>query len=117
MPDLMSEPESQVKLGISYLCNDLVGGSYETFCMTVLSHLLFEGPNTPFYKNIIEAGIAPNFCPGYGYDNTTKETTFTMGVQGIKLEELKKCEKALHETLQEVAQTGIEERYFETVMH
>lgn len=53
---------------------------YEAFCMMVLSHLLFEGPNTPFYKKIIEGGVAPNYCPGYGYDFTTKESTFTMGV-------------------------------------
>ena len=67
--------------------------------MQILSTLLFEGPNSPFYKRIIEAGIAPNYCPGYGYDQTTKEPTFTMGVQGIKLEELKKSEQALYESL------------------
>lgn len=61
----------------------------------VLSNLLFDGPNAPFYKKIIEEGIAPAFCPGLGYDFTTKEATFTMGVQGIKLEEIKRSEEAL----------------------
>jgi Zn-dependent M16 (insulinase) family peptidase len=45
---------------------------YEAFKMQVLSHLLFEGPNSLFYKNIIEQGLAPNYCPGYGYDTTTR---------------------------------------------
>jgi len=78
---------------------------------------MLDGPNSPFYKRIIEAGVAPNFCPGYGYDSTTKEATFTMGVQGIQLEDIKKSEAALYETLQEVAKNGIEERFFETTLH
>jgi Zn-dependent M16 (insulinase) family peptidase len=83
----------------------------------VLSNLLFEGPNAPFYKNIIEAGIAPSFCPGNGYDSTTRESTFTMGVQGIKLEETKQCEKALRDCLKEVIEKGIDEKFFETTLH
>ncbi len=67
--------------------------------MQILASLMMDGPNSPFYKRIIEAGVAPNFCPGYGYDSTTKEATFTMGVQGIQLEDIKKCETALYETL------------------
>jgi Zn-dependent M16 (insulinase) family peptidase len=76
----MSESESQVKLGFSLLCNEIADSPYEAFCLTVLSNLLFEGPNSPMYKNIIESGIAPAFCPGYGYDITSKEATFTYGV-------------------------------------
>ena len=68
-----------------------------------MSSLLFDGPNAPFYKKIIEEGIAPNFCPGVGYDHTTKEASFTMGVQGIKLDDVKKAEKALYEVLNDVA--------------
>lgn len=70
--------------------------------MQIMTTLLFEGPNSPFYKKIIEQGIAPNYCPGYGYDHTTREATFTMGVQGIKLEDIKRCEDALYTTLKEV---------------
>jgi presequence protease len=80
MPDLMSEADTQTKLAFSFLCNQLSEDPYEAFCMQILSSLLFDGPNAPFYKNIIEAGVAPNFCPGVGYDCTTKEATFTMGV-------------------------------------
>jgi Zn-dependent M16 (insulinase) family peptidase len=117
MPDLMSEPETQVKLGMTFLCNELNQDPYEVFCMSIMSTLLFDGPNTPFYKKIIEGGLAPNFCPGYGYDSSTKESTFTIGVQGIKLEDMKACEKALYDTLKEVVESGIEERYFETTLH
>ena len=80
MPDLMSEADTQTKMGVSFLCNNAAKETYESFCLSILSSLLFDGPNTPFYKKIIEEGIAPNFCPGFGYDSSTKEATFTMGV-------------------------------------
>jgi Zn-dependent M16 (insulinase) family peptidase len=61
----------------------------------VLASILLEGPNAPFYKSIIEAGKAPNFCPGAGFDHTTRQATYTIGVQGISNEEMNECEKAL----------------------
>lgn len=48
--------------------------------MDILGNLLLEGPNSPFYKSIIEEDVAPNYCPGYGYDHSTKEAVFTIGV-------------------------------------
>lgn len=84
MPDLMSPAESQAKMGITFVCNQMCDDPYETFKLQVLSALLFEGPNSLFYKTIIEGDVAPNFCPGYGYDNTTRQSTFTVGVQGIE---------------------------------
>lgn len=33
MPELINEPESQGKIGISYLCNEVNKDSYETFCL------------------------------------------------------------------------------------
>jgi len=72
----------------------LVKQPYEIFKLSILSRLLFDGPNSPFYKNIIEAGIAPEYCPGTGFDFTTRNPTFTTGVDGIKIEDLKKAENA-----------------------
>jgi Zn-dependent M16 (insulinase) family peptidase len=33
MPELISDPESQGKVGISYLCNEVNKDNYETFCL------------------------------------------------------------------------------------
>jgi Zn-dependent M16 (insulinase) family peptidase len=81
MPDLMSPAETQAKLGIAFLCDILPAkDDYESFCLNVLSTILLQGPNAPFYKAIIEEGIAPSFCPGAGFDSTTRQPTFTIGV-------------------------------------
>ena len=52
--------------------------------MGILSELLFDGPNGPFYQAFIESGIAPSFCPGAGYDNSTKQAAFLIGVSNVK---------------------------------
>lgn len=73
MPDLMSPVDKQCKLGLFFLLDlDPVKDSYESFCIRVLENIILEGPNAPFYKAIIEAGKAPSFCPGTGFDHTTR---------------------------------------------
>jgi presequence protease len=58
-----------------------------------LAHLLFEGYGSVLYKELIESGIATNYCPGYGYDTTTKQATFTIGVEGILEKDIYKVHK------------------------
>ena len=40
-----------------------IDDSYETFVMRVVSELLIDGPNAPFYKNLIESGLGTAFSP------------------------------------------------------
>jgi len=118
MPDLMSPADTQSKLGLTFLC-DLIPAEnpYENFCIQILSALLLNGPNAPFYKAIIEKNKAPNFCPGSGYDHTTRQATFTVGVQGISDKAFSESEKVLFETLQDVKKNGIDRSLFEETLH
>ena len=96
MPDLMSPAETQSKLGIAFLCDVLPSANeYESFCLNILSSMLLNGPNAPFYKAIIEEGIAPNFCPGSGYDSSTRQPPFTVGVQGVTMNDFTNSEKVI----------------------
>jgi Zn-dependent M16 (insulinase) family peptidase len=114
MPDLMSPADNQAKLGIAFLCNLMPSkDEYESFCMNVLSSILINGPNAPFYRAIIEEGIAPNFCPGAGYDSTTRQPTFTIGVQGVTIKDFTNAEKVIFKTLEDVKKEGIDPKLFE----
>jgi len=70
MPDLLSTPSS--KMALTYLCNEMSVDPYESFKLQVLEKILFEGVSSIFYKELIQTGIADSYCPGYGYDNTTR---------------------------------------------
>lgn len=105
----MQDADRQTKLGLSFMCDfDPAKDSYQSFCVYILSNLLLEGPNSPFYKSIIEKGLAPNFCPGVGFDYTTRQPTFTLGVQGITNEQLPEAEKVIMQTLRDVVENGID---------
>lgn len=95
------------------MCED----PYETFKLQILENLLFEGPNSLFYQNIIEEGLAPNYCPGYGYDYTTRQSTFTIGVQGIEEKAVFQVQKKIEDALHEAAEKGFDRKLFETVLH
>lgn len=95
------------------MCTD----PYETFKLQILSYLLFEGPNSLFYQEIIEKDVAPNFCPGYGYDHTTRQSTFTIGAQGINEKDIHKVEKTISDALIKASKEGFDKKLFETVLH
>ena len=118
MPDLMSPAEQQAKFALSFLCDYIPAeDAYETFCLQILSNILLHGPNAPFFKSIIEAQIAPQLCPGAGFDHSTRQATFTLGVQGIKINDFKKVEDVLFATLEEVRANGIDANLFEQTLH
>jgi len=77
---------------------------YETFCLTILSKFLFEGPGSPFYQAILVSGIAPSFCPGIGYDSSTNQSTFVIGVSNVH-SDTKNADilKVIKDTLNEVS--------------
>lgn len=40
--------------------------TFENFTLNLLSSLLVDGPNSPFYKALIEANIGTDFSPDVG---------------------------------------------------
>ena len=118
MPDTMSPAETQSKLGLSFLLDTVPSEDpYEAFCLQILSQLLLDGPNTPFYKAIIEKNVAPQYCPGTGFDHSTKQAKFTLGVQGVKKDDFDGIEKVIFDTLEQVKKNGFEKEMFEQVLH
>ncbi|KAJ7385725.1 Presequence protease, mitochondrial [Desmophyllum pertusum] len=52
--------------------------------MVILSSLLISGPNSPFYQSLIAPNIGSDYSPGVGYDNGTRDASYSIGLQGIK---------------------------------
>jgi len=48
--------------------------------------MLFDTPNSPMYKNLIESGLAASYCPGHGYEPSFKEALLVLGVQDINVD-------------------------------
>ncbi|KAI8852167.1 Metalloenzyme, LuxS/M16 peptidase-like protein, partial [Chytridium lagenaria] len=93
--DPMGDPERQVRLSISYLTNDGTN-TFETSVMNILSKLLVGGAASPFYK---------------------EETSFSIGLQGIKESDIELVENKIYKVFEEVAKSGFPKERVESAIH
>lgn len=107
------------KFGIAYLCNDVVKENFTSFALSILSYMLFDTPNSPMYKSLIESGVAASYCPGHGYEPSFKEACFVIGVQdvGVEKKEIESIENIIDKTLREVCEKGFDKNLVEGTLH
>ena len=109
-------PEKQTTASVSFLLND-VGDPTENFELSVISHLLVNGPNSPFYKALITAGLGMDFSPGTGLWDYTRQAAFSVGAMGMTSEDAEKLQEIVTQTLDDVATNGFPEERIEAALH
>ncbi|ORY87648.1 peptidase M16C associated-domain-containing protein [Protomyces lactucae-debilis] len=114
--DPLTATESQYKSSLSFLCND-AADTFETFSLRILSSLLLDGHSSPLYQGLIEAGLGSDFSPNTGYDNSTKTTVFSVGLQETTKETAEKLPVVVNELLSKVAETGFDSGKVEAILH
>lgn len=116
-PDHMAaDLTKQSTIAISVLCSDITD-IQETFELQVLSQLLIQGPNSAFYKTLVEPNVGAGFAPVTGYESQTKDTIFTVGLQGVNPKDFDEVVKRYDETLTKVLNEGFDEKHIEGVLH
>lgn len=83
---MSSKPlDEQFKSSISWYLGDPLTESavYEVFKWKVLSSLLCDGHNAPFFQQLIELEFGDDFTVNSGLDATTALLTFTVGVSNL----------------------------------
>ncbi|XP_011641097.1 presequence protease, mitochondrial [Pogonomyrmex barbatus] len=113
---LLADPSRHGTIAIAHLCND-INDIQTTFEMYVLSQLLLKGPNSAFYKSLVESNISTGFGPFTGFDSQCRDTMFVVSLQGVKLEDFEKVENIFNETVQRVIKEGFEKNHIEAVLH
>ena len=109
-------PNKQSISALSWLLSN-VTDPFHNFCWHILSHLLTDEPNGEFYKTLIDSGLGQLFSPGSGYDQNTRESTFSIGVQGVSFDDAKKVESIVFDTLRDVVKNGFEEERINVILH
>lgn len=115
--DTMGAPfDVQNQITIAMLMNDIVNIK-ETFILSVLNELLVKGPNSLFYRNLIE----PNFSGGYnqmtGFSADFKDTMFCVGLQDLKVEDFSRVQEIYDKTIAEAIEKGFDEKHVESILH
>jgi Zn-dependent M16 (insulinase) family peptidase len=113
----MREPlEKQNTISVSLLLSDITE-IYDTFLMQFVAELLIKGPNSPFYKSMIEPNFSGGFTPSTGYDTQPRDSVFTIGLQGLKKEDFDKVIGLFDSTLDQVVNNGFDEKHIESILH
>ncbi|XP_061879083.1 presequence protease, mitochondrial isoform X1 [Entelurus aequoreus] len=116
-PDPMAPDQSrQNTLCVSYMLGDITD-TFEAFTLSLLSSLMTSGPNAPFYKALIEPKIGTDFSSVVGYDGSTKEASFSIGLQGMAEADSEKVKNIIHQTISDIIAKGFEDERIEALLH
>lgn len=116
-PNPAFDPASQSTLSISYLCDSPSKDPYASFCLSILSTALHDSPKSPMFQALLGSGLGRDYAPGVGYDISTKEASFTLGITGCSEANLPKVEKAILKTLSELMEKGVPTELVESAIH
>lgn len=108
--------EKQNILTVSLAMSDITN-IYDTFVLSFLTELLIRGPNSPFYKTMIEPNFSGGFIPSTGFDTQTRDCLLTIGLQGLKQEDFMKVIDIYDKTIDEVLKMGFDRKHIESVLH
>ncbi|KAG5678430.1 hypothetical protein PVAND_008104 [Polypedilum vanderplanki] len=115
--DNMGAPiQKQNQIAVGYLMNDICD-IYETFVLHVLTELMIKGPNSYFYKSLIEPNISGGYNSMTGYDNTIKDTMLTIGLQDVDKNDFDKVLQIFDATIDEAIEKGFERKHLNSVLH
>ncbi|XP_076750537.1 presequence protease, mitochondrial [Xylocopa sonorina] len=116
-PDPMAADSSrQGSIAIGHLCNDITD-IQKTFEMQILSQLLLTGPNSAFYKSLVESKLGVSFGPMTGFDAQCKDTIFVVSLLGVKPEDFGKVEEVFNQTVEKVVTEGFIEDQVQAILH
>ncbi|RXG58423.1 Presequence protease, mitochondrial [Armadillidium vulgare] len=114
--DPMAPEDRQTSLAVSYVLTSITD-DFENFVLAILDQLLVRGPNAPFYKSLIETYLGTSFSPVSGFDNQTRTTTFTVGLQGMHKYDVNKVLSIIDTTFDSVMENGFASDRIESILH
>lgn len=108
--------EKQNQIAIGYVLSDITN-IYETFMLTALAELMIIGPNSAFYKSLIEKNISGGYNSLTGYENQIRDTLFAVGLRDIEKNKFETIEKIVNQTIENIFTKGFEKDHIESVLH
>ncbi|XP_039747749.1 presequence protease, mitochondrial isoform X1 [Pararge aegeria] len=108
--------EKQNQIAFGYVLSDITN-IYETFMLTAFVELMIIGPNSAFYKSLIEKNISGGYNSLTGYDNQIRDTLFVIGLRDVEKNKFDMIEKTVNQTIDNIFSKGFEKNHIESVLH
>lgn len=93
---------------VNWLMNDRPFTPMEEITVTVLDHLLMGTTSSILRKTLMESGLGDSITGG-GLSDELLQATFSVGLKGVKPENVDKVEQLILDTLNTVAKNGFED--------
>lgn len=87
-----------------------------TLALEILSHVLISTPASPLRKALIESGLGEDLTGG-GLDTDLRELTFSVGLQGVALDDTDAVEALILDTLADLAANGLDRETVEASLN
>ena len=101
------QPETHM-LMVNWLMNDRPLTHTEELTVDIMDHLLMGTASSILRKTLMESGLGEAITGG-GLSDDLLQTTFSVGLKGVKAEDCPKVEQLILETLEKVAEEGFSE--------
>ncbi|XP_043070272.1 presequence protease, mitochondrial [Drosophila grimshawi] len=108
------EKQNQISIALLMCDRTDVQGTFE---MNVLTELLIRGPNSAFYKGLIEPNFSGGFNKNTGYFLRCRDTYFLVGLQDLKVEDFARFNELYEQTVLKIINEGFEPHHVESVLH
>jgi presequence protease len=114
--DEFTSDDRQYKTSNSWLMGDSTD-IVETFSTGILSSLLLDGYGSPMYRALIETELGSSFTPNTGLDTSAKKPIFSVGVNGVREEDVSKVNEVMRGVYEEVIATGFNDEKVQGFLH
>jgi Zn-dependent M16 (insulinase) family peptidase len=94
-------------LTVNWLMNDKRFTSFEEITVGILDHLMTGTSSAILRKTLMESGLGEAITGG-GLSDELLQATFSMGMKGVKKEDVAKVEQLIIDTLEKVVAEGFE---------
>jgi len=91
--------------------------SFKLLAMRVLSEVLLGNAGSPLRKALIDSGIGSALADGSGLHDDFRDAVFGAGLKGIASEDAEKVERVVLETLETVADQGVDQSQVAAAIH
>ncbi|MCB9456977.1 MAG: insulinase family protein [Anaerolineaceae bacterium] len=100
---------------VGWLLND-VRDSETTLALGILDYILVDSAASPLRKALLDSGLGEDLS-GEGLSASMREVTFSTGLKGIAVKDAGTIEKLILDTLQELADNGIDRDMIEAALN
>ena len=114
--DPLTDKDAQYKMSVSWVTHD-TSDVIESFSLRVMSSYLLDGYSSPLYKGLIDEKLGSDFSSNTGFDTSSKMAMFSVGLQNIREEDVKKVQDKIHQVLQGVHQEGFDGKKVDGILH